>query len=399
MDTELLSFSKSGTDLVLNDGQAGSITLTNWYGNSASHTITTLQVVEQASGNYYNPASSDALRNQAIYEFNFNALVNQFNQALATDPNLTNWYLSAGMPTAETATSSTQAYGGDLAYYEGMNATSNTSAVQQMKSATVQSILQSASFGSGVQTIDAWSGISSGGGAAPMVMTSIAGTLASSSNTGTATAAASPSQNGAEPLSHSSPSSSDGHGQLSAGSAPTALHAAPSFGGLAGSVISESGRSVNGAPNDRVGTSAASADPAVPQATLQERGASAPNLGVDRAIPAYLPLTGAAGAAHGAPGDARESEIETDDNSAEFYRGAARLSLFGGPRRFVGHGALVAAQLEAKLASDPLALFNENSIDTEVHSIALLGGEAIHHRREDSFDMRERFDGGRPALR
>jgi len=163
VDNEGLSFSKSGNDLILSAAQTGhSVTLANWYANTGNQDITTLQVIEQASG-AYSAGSTDTLRNKAIYEFDFASLVNQFNQALAANPLLTSWNLSNGMSSAMQSTSSTQAYGGDLAYYEGIygNVTGT------MNVATVQATLQNAAFGTGLQTIDAWSGISGGLTAAP----------------------------------------------------------------------------------------------------------------------------------------------------------------------------------------------------------------------------------------
>ena len=147
IDTESLSFSKTGNNLILSDGQGDTITFTNWYSSSANQNITTLQVIEQGSANY-NPSSSDPLHASPIQEFNMASLVGQFNAALAANPSLTSWSLSAGMPSAALTSSATSAYGGDLAYYYGLNGT-----LAGLDLSDADSILQNSAFGSGLQSI------------------------------------------------------------------------------------------------------------------------------------------------------------------------------------------------------------------------------------------------------
>ena len=117
IDTESLTFTKSGNNLVLTDGVSGdAITFGNWYAGSADQDFTTLQVVEIASASY-NASGTDALRNKALEDFNFSSLVSQFNAVGSP----ANWALSGGMPSAQLTSSATTAYGGDLAYYFGLN--------------------------------------------------------------------------------------------------------------------------------------------------------------------------------------------------------------------------------------------------------------------------------------
>src|SRR6185369_13289787 len=85
--------------------------------------------------------------------FNFTSLVTQFNTAGSP----ANWTLKTGMPTAQLTSSATAAYGGDLAYYEGLNGN-----LTGLNLSAAQSTLTNASFGTATQTIDAWSGISGG---------------------------------------------------------------------------------------------------------------------------------------------------------------------------------------------------------------------------------------------
>ena len=155
IDTESLFFTKTGNNLILTDGVSGdSITFTNWYLGATDQNYTTLQVVEIASANY-NAAGSDGLRNKALEAFNFTALVAAYNAAGSP----ANWALSTAMPTTQLTTTSTADYGGDLAYYFGLNGN-----LTGMDLSAAQSTLTNVSFGTAAQTIDAFSGISGGGG-------------------------------------------------------------------------------------------------------------------------------------------------------------------------------------------------------------------------------------------
>ncbi len=81
IDTESLTFTKSGTNLILNDSVSGdSVTFSNWYSSTNDQNVTTLQVVEIASAEY-NASGTDPLRNQPLEDFNFSALVAAFNSA------------------------------------------------------------------------------------------------------------------------------------------------------------------------------------------------------------------------------------------------------------------------------------------------------------------------------
>jgi Ca2+-binding RTX toxin-like protein len=155
IDTENLKFTKTGNNLILSDGVTGdSITLANWYVGGADQDVTTLQVVEIASANY-NSAGTDGLRNKALEDFNFTSLV----AAYTTAGSPANWALSTAMPSAQLTSTSTADYGGDLAYYFGLNG--NLTGVDL---SAAQSTLTNASFATANQTIDSFSSISGGGG-------------------------------------------------------------------------------------------------------------------------------------------------------------------------------------------------------------------------------------------
>ena len=150
-----LSFSKSGNDLVLNEGTE-SLTFSNWYASSANQNVVTLQVIEQASSTF-DAASTSALYNQDVVEFGFANLVNQFDSALAANPALTQWSLSNGLLNAYLSGSDTAAMGGDLAYYDGLHGN-----LTGMNVAAAQAALQNPVFGTQAQAISSWSSISNG---------------------------------------------------------------------------------------------------------------------------------------------------------------------------------------------------------------------------------------------
>jgi Ca2+-binding RTX toxin-like protein len=155
IDTESLEFTKSGNNLVLTDGVAGdSVTFTNWYVGSADQDYTTLQVIEIASPDY-NSGGGDSLRNKPIEAFNFTALVSAY--IAAGSPS--NWLLSNDMASASLTTSASADYGGDLAYYFGLNG--NLTGVDL---SDVSSVLTNSSYGTGTQTINSFGSISGGGG-------------------------------------------------------------------------------------------------------------------------------------------------------------------------------------------------------------------------------------------
>ncbi|MGA7180289.1 MAG: hypothetical protein WBX11_11965 [Thiobacillaceae bacterium] len=150
-----LSFSKSGNDLILNEG-TDTLTFKDWYASSANQNFVTLQVIEAASSTH-DAASTSALYNNDVVDLSFTSLVNQFNAALADTPTLTQWSLTNGLLTAYLSGSNTEAIGGDLAYYDGLNG-----GLSGMNVAAAQAALRNPSFGTAAQSISAWSSISQG---------------------------------------------------------------------------------------------------------------------------------------------------------------------------------------------------------------------------------------------
>lgn len=147
-----LSFTKSGNNLILNTGGANSITFTNWYLGAAYQEFSKLQVIEQAASTY-NASSTNALYSSKVEGFNFTQLVSAFNTA-GSPPT---WSLAGSLAGASTGGSNTAALGGDLAYYDGLNGNLNG-----LNLSAAAATLQSSSYETSAQTIDAWSTVGTG---------------------------------------------------------------------------------------------------------------------------------------------------------------------------------------------------------------------------------------------
>jgi Ca2+-binding RTX toxin-like protein len=136
-----LTFSKSanGNDLILSDGAGDTVTFANWYVGSTNKTVVKLQLIQ--------PGTSSPVQ---VYDFL--SLATQFTGT-------SGWQLSNGMPSALVASSSTQAYGGDLAYYYGANGNLTGLNVPDARSTLTDTTNP---FGTSLQTINAFSGVSGG---------------------------------------------------------------------------------------------------------------------------------------------------------------------------------------------------------------------------------------------
>jgi Ca2+-binding RTX toxin-like protein len=111
-----LSLSKVGNNLVLNLGGTDSMTFKDWYLDTTRRNVTTLQVVTAATGGDFSAGSTDRMKNKGAVNFNFEALVNKFDQVRAASPTLTSWPLATQLDAFYSSGSNTQALGGNLAY-------------------------------------------------------------------------------------------------------------------------------------------------------------------------------------------------------------------------------------------------------------------------------------------
>lgn len=119
-----LRFKKSGYDLILSTGTVNGIeetlTLRNWYQSSSNRTVAQLQVVT-LNGDYA-ANSTDPLRNNTVETFNFQRLVQAFDQARASNASLAyGWSMTNRLLDAHLQGSDTAALGGDLSYQYAAN--------------------------------------------------------------------------------------------------------------------------------------------------------------------------------------------------------------------------------------------------------------------------------------
>ncbi|HEY4540813.1 MAG TPA: hypothetical protein VIG66_00390, partial [Noviherbaspirillum sp.] len=140
-----LLFSKSGEDLVLATGTNDQLTFKNWYSNTSNRTAAHLQVFIEGSTDYA-PASGDSIRDNKVEQFDFRALVAEFDAARAAAPGLNQWALSAALAQFHVDGSDTVAIGGDLAHHYATSGNLTAVPVDQ-----TQALLANTQFGSGRQ--------------------------------------------------------------------------------------------------------------------------------------------------------------------------------------------------------------------------------------------------------
>lgn len=118
-----LKLKKTGRDLLLDLGAGDQITLENWYGEHGNDddnhehrrsNLVRLQMIMEGAD--FDATSSDRLRNQRTVSFDFQQLVQEFDQALAANPSLGAWSPAASLNSAYLSGGSAQPIGGDLAY-------------------------------------------------------------------------------------------------------------------------------------------------------------------------------------------------------------------------------------------------------------------------------------------
>jgi trimeric autotransporter adhesin len=161
IDYQSLTMSKSGNNLILKtgpstgSGQADQITLQNWYIGTTNHSVANLQLVLDAGS--YNANSTDPLLNQQVQSFDFAALAQAFDAALAVNPGLTSWGLTDSLLSAHLAGSDTAALGGDLAYQYNLNGT-----LAGIGLGSAQEVINDASFGISAQQLHPLAGLQTG---------------------------------------------------------------------------------------------------------------------------------------------------------------------------------------------------------------------------------------------
>ncbi|MDD5058244.1 MAG: putative Ig domain-containing protein, partial [Sideroxydans sp.] len=143
-----LSFSRDYDNLIVGLGDGESVTIGSWFAAwQDNKAINTLQIVAESMAGY-DPNSTDPLLNQRIQQFDFLALANQFEAALAADPSITSWQLAPHLADCCIGGSDTAAIGGDMAYLYGKNGNLNG-----LNEAELRSQLNDANFGTSNQPL------------------------------------------------------------------------------------------------------------------------------------------------------------------------------------------------------------------------------------------------------
>jgi Ca2+-binding RTX toxin-like protein len=143
-----LVFSQSGNDLVLGLGYGDQITFSDWYADTANHSILNLQVIAEAMANF-DANGTDTLLDDKIEIFNFASLVTAFDTARAANSSLTSWQLSNALLDFHLGGSDTAAIGGDLAYQYGLNGNLTGIGLN-----AAQSVINASSFGQSARTLN-----------------------------------------------------------------------------------------------------------------------------------------------------------------------------------------------------------------------------------------------------
>lgn len=151
-----LFFRRGMNDLILETGNNEQVTLKDWYTGSGNHSVQNLQAVAEAMEGY-DPNSADPLLNQKVQQFDFQDLVDAFDQAKAADPGLDRWALMNKLLDAHLAASDTEALGGDLAYQYGVNGS-----LAGIGLTPAQDVLNAPQFGTGTQTLRPLSSLQDG---------------------------------------------------------------------------------------------------------------------------------------------------------------------------------------------------------------------------------------------
>ncbi len=104
------------------------------------------------------PGGSDPLRDNKIERFDFNQIVQKFDQARAASAsNANHWAVMNSLLDAHLAGSDTEAIGGDLAYRYGLSGTLSGIAIN-----AAQAVLASPQFGAAPQALQPLAGLQDG---------------------------------------------------------------------------------------------------------------------------------------------------------------------------------------------------------------------------------------------
>jgi hypothetical protein len=151
-----LALSRNGNDLLLDTGNAQSITLKDWYADGATHTGINLQLIAESMA-AFDASSADPLLNAKVQAFDFDALVGRFDAAWAANNAVDHWSVMDSLLQAHLASSDTGALGGDLAYQYGINGD-----LADVGMTGARNVLEGSQYGVGIQAFQSLSGLQEG---------------------------------------------------------------------------------------------------------------------------------------------------------------------------------------------------------------------------------------------
>jgi hypothetical protein len=147
-----LTFTKSGSDLVLNTGGTDKVTFAGWYTAASNKSVVKMQMIAEAMSGY-NPGGGDPLLDNKVEQFDFAALASAFDAA----GQVSGWALTNALLASHLAGADDSAIGGDLAYKYGLNGN-----FTNVGSTGAQNVLNSASFGTAQQTFQSSTSLQQG---------------------------------------------------------------------------------------------------------------------------------------------------------------------------------------------------------------------------------------------
>jgi Ca2+-binding RTX toxin-like protein len=150
---------RNGFDLIVDLGEADSITVRDWYqdsGTASYASLSSLQVIVEAMAQF-DASSSDPLLNRKVAQFDFGAIVQRFDQRLAADPGVGAWSLVDALAEFHVGGSDVAALGGDLAYQYGSAGT-----LAGLGATPMQGTLASSQFGVVPQTFQSLASLQTG---------------------------------------------------------------------------------------------------------------------------------------------------------------------------------------------------------------------------------------------
>ena len=151
-----LYLSKQGNNLVLQTAVNDDVTLKDWYGAAGKHSVLNMQVIAEAMAGF-NPGSGDPLYGNKIELFDFNRIVQKFDQARAANQGVNQWAVMNALLDAHLSGSDSEAIGGDLAYRYGLSGS-----LAGIATGAAENVIANVQFGIAPQVLQPLAGLQDG---------------------------------------------------------------------------------------------------------------------------------------------------------------------------------------------------------------------------------------------